>query len=193
MPLIVDHEARRREVAEIAASLIANMGLEKVSVREIARAAGYSTAVVTHYFHNKRDLLLFVYQLMLNRAEDRVAVALEERRPTQTCLEELLPLDEQRRDEWKIWFAFWGIAMSDPHFMDEQKQRGRNAQTLISDVLDRSSDIDARLDGGREFQARRLLVTIAGLATQATYDPQGWPPERQRTVLEAELASLNHA
>lgn len=190
MPLIVDHETRRREVAAVAAALIVRSGLEKVSVREIARAAGYSTAVVSHYFHNKRELLLCVYQLMLGRAEDRVMAALEAGRPVRACLEELLPLDEGRRDEWKVWFAFWGIAMSDPHFMDEQKKRGRNAQKLIAHILDQASDIPADADGGRDFHSQRLLVTVAGLATQATYDPAGWPPSRQRAVLAAELQSL---
>jgi AcrR family transcriptional regulator len=190
MPLIVDHEERRREVAAVAASLIVRSGLEKVSVREIARAAGYSTAVVSHYFHNKRELLLCVYQLMLGHAEGRVAAALAAGKPAGACLEELLPIDERRRDEWKIWFAFWGTAMSDPHFMDEQKQRGRSAQKLIAHVLDEASDIPADSGGGRDFQSRRLLVMVAGLATQATYDPAGWPPERQRAVLAAELDSL---
>ena len=47
MPITVDHEQRRREVAEVAAELIAHRGLERVTVREIAAATGFSTTVVS--------------------------------------------------------------------------------------------------------------------------------------------------
>ena len=43
MPRQVDHDARRLEVAEVAARLIAQVGVERVTVRELAKAAGYST------------------------------------------------------------------------------------------------------------------------------------------------------
>ena len=40
MPRVVDHEARRSEVAAVAADLIARRGLEGVSVRDVAAAGG---------------------------------------------------------------------------------------------------------------------------------------------------------
>ncbi len=189
LPRIVDHEERRRHVAEAAKALILEEGLEQVSVRRIARAVGYSTAVISHYFHNKQELLLIVYQMTLRQAGERVETALVEGRPAQACLEVLLPVDEPGRDNWKIWFAFWGMAMADPGFMEEQKMRGREAQKLVARVLEKSGIPPDRVTG-RDMQARRILAVVAGLATQATYDPEGWPPERQRDILAVELDSL---
>jgi len=157
MPLIVDHDARRREVGAIAARLIATSGLEGVTVRDVARIAGFSTAVVSHYFDNKRALL---------------------------------PLDRDRRDRWKIWFAFWGMAMEDAAFLAEQQQRGREARLLIVELLETASDIPAFSAEERDMQARRLLVAVTGLSGQATYDPVDWPRARQRALLGMEIAAL---
>ena len=71
MPLIVDHEFRRKEVAAVASQLIARAGLEAVTIRDVAQAAGCSTAIVSHYFHNKRELLLFTYRYSIESATAR--------------------------------------------------------------------------------------------------------------------------
>ena len=72
MPRVVDHEARRAEVAAVAADLIARRGLDGVSVRDVAAAGGYSTTVVTHYFASKRELLLHAYRSAGTATEARL-------------------------------------------------------------------------------------------------------------------------
>jgi AcrR family transcriptional regulator len=57
MPAVIDHDARRTALAEIAADLVANGGAEAATVRAVAAAAGFSTKAVTHYFPDKRALL----------------------------------------------------------------------------------------------------------------------------------------
>jgi TetR/AcrR family transcriptional repressor of bet genes len=190
MPLIVDHAQRREQVVDIAVDLIAQRGVEGVSVRAIAQQAGYSTAIVSHYFSNKSELLLMAYQQTLGKAGQRVENAIAAHMPAQPALEHLLPLDEIGQRNWKIWFAFWGLALSDDKYRQEQIMRGREAQALIERVLTQCSDVPEAAAGGRTMQAGRLLAMIAGLATQATYDPEGWPPDRQRAVLAAELEAL---
>lgn len=190
MPLIVDHDERRRQVARITIGLILRQGVDGVSVRAIAREAGYSTAIVSHYFRTKADLLLLAYQTTLTHAGGRVETALANGEDIGATLGYLLPLDQTGRDNWKIWFAFWGMALSDESFQREQIKQGREAQTLIARALEQRTAIPAGAGGGRDMQARRLLAMIAGLATQATYDPEAWPPERQRAILAAELASI---
>ena len=57
MPKIVDQQARRAELSSIAAGLIAVGGLEAATIREIARASGFSKGVVEHYFDDKQELI----------------------------------------------------------------------------------------------------------------------------------------
>jgi hypothetical protein len=72
----------------------------------------------------------------------------------------------------------------------EQQRRAREALDLIKRVLAREYaglDIDEQTV---ELRARRLLTMITGLATETVFDPQQWPPERQRAVLADEIATI---
>ena len=60
MPRVVNHEERREEIAEAAWRVIEREGLAGADLREIAREAGYTTGVITHYFRNKRELMTFM-------------------------------------------------------------------------------------------------------------------------------------
>jgi len=190
MPPPVDHEARRKQVAAIAATLLAKSGLEGVTFRDIAKAAGYSTAIVSHYFRNKRELMTYIFRSAAVGAVAKVDEELAAGKPMQQCVEWLLPLDEERTRDWQIWIAFWGHVANDPEMMAEQQRRAREALDLIKRVLAREYaglDIDGQVI---ELRARRLLTMITGLATETVFDPQQWPPERQRAVLADEIATI---
>ncbi|WP_156679801.1 TetR/AcrR family transcriptional regulator [Sphingomonas profundi] len=188
MPKIVDHALRRETVAEIVMELIAEVGLEGVNVREIARRAQCSTAIISHYFANKHDLMLFAYRRALADTIDDVERRIAADEPIRACLEPMLPIGEGGVRGWKVWLSFWGKALSDEEFRHEQEQRSREALALVARVLAchrRPGD-----DRATEPLARLLLVTIVGLATQATYDPGRWPAAVQRATLDEQIAAL---
>ena len=125
MPKIVDHDARRAAVAEIAARLIAREGIEGTKVRDIARLANCSTSIVSHYFRSKHELLLSAYRMRMERTSAGVAAMTTPGVDLLECLSPVLPLDAERHDSWRIWLAFWGLATADEAFLLEQRQRSR--------------------------------------------------------------------
>ena len=48
MPKIVDHDERRERIVEIVADMLATVGAEKTTIREIARQSGYSRGFIEH-------------------------------------------------------------------------------------------------------------------------------------------------
>ena len=60
MPKIVDHAKRRDEIALVACQVVASHGFEQATVARIARAAGYTTGMVAHYYESKQDIILAV-------------------------------------------------------------------------------------------------------------------------------------
>ena len=192
MPLIVDHEFRRREVASVAARLIADSGLEAVTIRDVAQAAGCSTAIVSHYFHNKRELLLFTYRYSIEAARALTDASFGPGGDSlKTYISALMPFDDVRRTHWKIWFAFWAKAVADAKFAEIQKECVRRTRGEIERILDRlhaNGEIVAGVD--RALQARRLLVLIMGLAVQVVFDEEDWTHERQLTFVDAELRTF---
>ena len=61
MPKVVDIAERRSELAAAAAQLIARSGVGAATIREVAAEAGWTTGALTHYFADKRELLLFTF------------------------------------------------------------------------------------------------------------------------------------
>lgn len=188
MPKIVDHQARRDAVAEIAATLIAKFGIEGMKVRDVARLAQCSTSVVSHYFHNKHDLLLSAYRMRMTRTTSWVQRMIDAGASLHDCLSAVLPLDQERADSWKIWLAFWGLATTDDDFLKEQRQRSREATDLFYRAIIGSGVMEAGLDA--QLIAKALLSSVSGIAAQAVYDPERWTPECQRRILGLQIDRL---
>lgn len=187
MPAVVDHEARRRAVAEVTANLVAKAGIEAVTVREVAQAAGYSTAIVSHYFSSKVELLFYTYRATVLRAHQRMEAALEAGGgAVRPYLAALLPLNAEQRRDWLVWFAFWTMAIADQTLSGEQQARSRQIVARVATLLTERGVAEGVAQAG----ARRLLVTIYGMASQAFFDPESWPPETQLSLLDVDLKAL---
>lgn len=187
MPKIVDHDARREEVAEIAARMIAQRGIEGTRIRDVAELAGYSTSIVSHYFKSKHELLMCVYRLRMEQTVARVEAITREGGDLLDSLAAVLPLDVERNESWRIWLAFWGLATSDANFLAEQRQRSRESVELFHRAIVGSG---AMREGAQSrLVAQALLSSAAGIASQAVYDPEHWPAQRQREILRLLLES----
>jgi len=192
MPVFVDREERRQKVVAVASRLIAEAGLEAVTVRDVALAAECSTAIVSHYFHNKKELLFLTYQASIDRATERADVAVgPDGTDLRGFLAQIMPLDEERLIEWKIWVAFWAKAVSDPEIAAAQRDCVRRTRGNIFRVLTALHERGAlveRLDLREE--AKRLLVMIMGMAVQVMFDPEDWPNARQHELVDEQLRRL---
>ena len=110
MPKLVDHEERRRLIAQATWRVISRDGVRAASVRTVAAEAGLSTGALRHYFDDHASLLLFAARHSLELMAARVFGHLAEpdaepRVAVQACLEELLPLDGQRAAESAVYFG----------------------------------------------------------------------------------------
>ena len=188
MPRYVDHDARRRHIAATAAELVGTRGLEALTFRNVADAAGSSTTVLTHYFADKRDLLLSTFQAVAERSGARFDEAKRRGGGLRECLEALLPLDAERQTEWRLLTCYWGTAVSDPGLAGEQARHVRSAQRRIESLL--REQYPQAADAEREVVARRLVTLVQGLGAHGALDPDHWSPVEQRRVLDHELGSL---
>src|SRR6202161_4995046 len=114
MPKILDHSKRRDEIALVACQVVASHGFERTTVARIARAAGYTTGMVAHYYESKQDIILEALRLILKRIEERLT---RERESGEAGLLEVLSralaIDAQRFTECAFWMAFWGQVSAD--------------------------------------------------------------------------------
>src|SRR3954454_13822279 len=109
MPKIVDHAARREEIAEALWRVVRRDGIRSASVRTIAAEAGWSAGAVRYYFTDQGGLLSFAMDLVSRRVYERVSAIKPTGSPTETAhryLEEVIPLDDERQAEFEVWSWF---------------------------------------------------------------------------------------
>lgn len=148
--------------------------------------------MVSHYFADMNELFHATYAAAAERSSVRIK-AVQRRDPTDIrgLVEAVLPLDPERTDDWRVWFAFWSEALTSPAWAAEQ--RSRAAATL--ERFERCLGVLAhqgRLTPGMDVAAAagRLAALVPGLAAEAIFDPARWSPACQRRVLRSELALI---
>ena len=188
MPKIVDCDERRLELADAAARLIARGGLGAATMRDVATEAGLTTGSVTHYFANKRELLVFTLNASLQRRRarrdaPRLATPAEVLRSSLLCA---LPLNDDRRRHWMVTIAFCALAAGDDELAAVQRTAYREFRDWVATQL-----VECGFSAkGARGDAEWLIALVDGVAMQALFDEEGWPAARQRAMLESALTSL---
>jgi AcrR family transcriptional regulator len=191
MPAIVSHAKRRSLIATVVKRIVAVSGMESVTVRNVAREAGFSSTIVSHYFRNKHDLLNFTYGSIRTRAIEMIEDAFNRDADVLVCFETLLPINEENLADWQAWFGFWGKTTSDPALAAERVANVEATNQLFQRILrhaKKRGELPEDLD--TVVHAKRIQMFINGLASFVVMDPAAWPPSAQRAVLAAEIGTM---
>ncbi|MFG3256839.1 TetR/AcrR family transcriptional regulator [Streptomyces sp. NPDC048172] len=204
MPKVVDPEARRRAVIDALFRVVVRDGLQRASLRAVADEAGLNIGSLRHYFASQGELMDFAMRSMLDRVtarlERRVARAgdlaglpREERvRLVTELLEELLPLDEQRRAEVTVFLDFNGAARTNPAFRPLAHQAATGTRKLVHLAVSRLERAGALRPGlDPEAETERLTSLLDGLCLNAVLHPEVLAPEGCAAVLRAHVRELS--
>jgi len=191
MPKVVDADERRAEITDAAARLIARAGVGAATLRDVAAEAGWTTGAITHYFDDKRELLLRTFEASLDhRLSLRVQRESAQEEPIdalRSSLEGALPVDAASRQHWLVTIAFCSQATGDEELARAQRDAYREFRDHISRLV-----VEAGLADGAhaDLVAERLIAAADGIAIQALFDPQHWSARRQRDSLAAATAHV---
>lgn len=72
MPKHVDHEQRKIDIAEMTLQMIHQQGIDKATLREIAKEAGLSLGALQYHFPRQKDLFEYTMEMLYKRTTDRV-------------------------------------------------------------------------------------------------------------------------
>ncbi|SDD41466.1 TetR/AcrR family transcriptional regulator [Rhodococcus tukisamuensis] len=173
MPRLVDHEVRRREITSAVRRVVVGGGLESVTFQSVAAEAGISVRLVQYYFGTKREFLLATHQSVRTDAGARLMRALSllgpeasPREVVTTFLVEMLPLDDERREEAIVLGAFHAAALTGGGIAaDETLAAPRELVALIAGQLRRVTDRDAVTPPmDPDLDAELILAAAGGIA-----------------------------
>lgn len=202
MPKIVDHEQRRRELAEALWRVIAESGPDAVSIRSVAAEAGWSPGALRHYFQTREDLLVFAMNLSEERVTARVTALNGAQSPDTPFLdrmaeyaEQLLPLDATRRAEYRAWEAAGLLGEYDRDREQRWNSQRRLYRLLIAALTGQPAEDPFRPhpDPWVEEWSGYLHTQVDGLALQLMVTPGVKSPEEARQELRAFLARTEEA
>ncbi|APX01761.1 TetR/AcrR family transcriptional regulator [Arthrobacter sp. QXT-31] len=194
MPKIVDHDERRLELVDATWRIIARLGIESATMREIATEAGFANGALKPYFPTKDTLLTFAFGHVFNRTNRRIAevtAGLSGLAALRAFCIEVLPLDEERINEARIVIPFWQKAINDP----DKAQIHRESMQEWLDSIRRylgeardSGDVSTAVDD--DSLAGQLLNMLLGAQIAAALLPEGQTQLGLDGQLEGFLALL---
>ena len=192
MPKIVDHARRREEIALVACKVVAAHGFEQATVARIARAAGYTTGMVAHYYESKQDVILAALRLILLRIEQRLTRARESGEAVLIdVLSEALPVDAQRFTECAFWMAFWGQVSTDKKLKRLNAWVHREYMRLFARCFaEHWPEWPGWPQDTRDHVLRSVVTFINGLTAGAVTSPRDWPAAVQVGQLNLQLELL---
>jgi AcrR family transcriptional regulator len=192
MPKIVDHAQRRDEIAHVACQVVANYGFEQATVARIARAAGYTTGMVAHYYESKQAIILAALRLILFRIEERLTRERDDgEADLLEVLSEALAIDAQRFTECAFWMAFWGQVSADKKLKRLNVWVHREYMRLYARCITQHwQEWSAWPRPLRDHVLRSVVTFINGLTASAVTSPSDWPAAVQVEQLRLQLDLL---
>ncbi|MFC0041861.1 TetR/AcrR family transcriptional regulator [Actinomadura rayongensis] len=190
MPKQVDHEERRRAIAEAVLALLAAKGSEGASLRTVAAEAGVSMGAVQHYFKTKDEMILFA----LEYGNENLAVRMRRRMaehpdaPARDLYRyfftRLLPLDEESRRGARVWMAFLARAAIDPATQKLAAEAYANLTAFVRTQLAAVGVPAESLDRA----SHHLVAVLEGLRYPLLLGAR--TPEETLAVLDAQLGTI---
>ncbi|MDQ7906814.1 TetR family transcriptional regulator C-terminal domain-containing protein [Phytohabitans sp. ZYX-F-186] len=195
MARTADRPAQEALLSRAVWDVLAHQGLERLTIRAVAAAAGCTTGLVMHRFPHRRALLLHARRLLHERTRARVealeASSATPREALRAVLRQGLSLDDELRTESTVWVGFLAAAVADDeliaqHRANNQAWRQRITRLVAAAAPDWSAERAAAV-------ASTLIALVEGAAALGSGDPAGYPPAVQERVLDDTLAAYGLA
>jgi AcrR family transcriptional regulator len=196
MPKKVNVDERRADLLVAVWNVIARDGLEKATVRTLARETGRSAGTLAHYFTDKDDVLVSALQL----SHERIVARWEEKLSGLSGLNALrelvldnLPLDDDRDLETRLALNYWTRALTQKSLVSSQWRKGpKLIDRIVALVREGQQLEEIRNDELAENIAERLHALIDGFSLHSLLYPERLSRERIEKLMKAELKQLEH-
>ncbi len=189
MPKKVNHSERRDEFLRAAYRIIKRDGFAGVTVRAVAKEAGFTTGALVHYVDSMDQLLVEASEYAARDVRARM-LEMEKLPDSLLSMREVLylalPSDEDKRGNWNYWLGFWERSVHNAavrevthvRYTEWLKRTGRMIRRA-QNAGDIPADVDVRL------ASRACVALIDGIATMTLRSGRSLSPKQQRELVDA--------
>ncbi|MEJ8766183.1 TetR/AcrR family transcriptional regulator [Oceanobacillus sp. HCA-5259] len=194
MPRMVNHEKKRKSIAEAAWSIIKKEGIEKASIRRVATEAGMSAGALRHYFSTKDEMLLFIMDYYLEEGKKRSQSKSWSDTPLQAVAEvllELIPIDEEKKIETSVWWILALQSLTSDTLKEKKDEMTNGMYELASSMIEILALQGILSDSTNvKLEKSRLAALIDGLSIHVLLRPDVYSPDKVKEVIRYHLETL---
>jgi AcrR family transcriptional regulator len=167
VPIIVDKEQKRRDIALSCRDLLLEEGIETLTVSQIARTAGVGKGTIYEYFANKEDIVFEIITSFIDEYHKELAALIEASMPTREKLFTIfytLYGSPQGQKHLEIYKEFLAISLTrkDPVMLDFGAQTRAKFLSIVDAILKQgvqNDELEARFADAGES----LMIFNSGL------------------------------
>jgi AcrR family transcriptional regulator len=183
----LEPDARRTQILDATARLIARKGFHNVRVADIARECGTSTGTVHYHFPAKDDALRAALGYYADRLHRRLDEAFRTAGSTVEKLRRLvevqLPVGDEDVDEWSIWIQAWNEAILAPEQRPEQRKIYARWRQVVLELIHACQREGIGTGADPDALADRFTSMVDGLAIQVLAETTEMSVARMRELL----------
>lgn len=186
-----DHNERRKLFAAAALSVISREGLEGLTMREVAKEAGFTTGALTHYFQSKDEVLIAASEAGADTVRpemEEAAAAASAREALRGLLFTILPTSTAMKGQWRFWLAFWERAAHSPPVQRVMRERYFEYTNRVASLIRRAQEQgEAPRDLDADRLAREIIALIDGIGVQVMIGSGKFTSTVQRQYVDSLL------
>lgn len=179
-----EHKLSRDDIVTAVAHLIAEQGLETLTMRNIARQVGCSVGTLPHYFSGKEDIVVAA----LNWSSERIMSRLSGLPPSEIHLGNLyhllstsMPLDAQSDTEWRIRLCLWDYAATNNDMRDSVNAIADTANQMLVRLVSYLQDTG---EIRRELDPELVAISVYQMCIGAGFNMLHQPLEQREAQLQ---------
>ncbi|WP_308492317.1 TetR/AcrR family transcriptional regulator [Microbacterium terrisoli] len=163
--------ARRLQLLDAGAQVIAERGFANTRLADVAKVAGVSAPLIVHYFGTREQLLSDALEYTEDRFYEVVTERLAPLSRAADRLTELIVVNCSPEPAvnlpqgWALWFEIWNRAVHDPAAAAKRAALDARWNDLVSGLVRQGqADGDFRPDVDPDRAARMLTALMDGLS-----------------------------
>ena len=183
MPKVGMQPIRRSQLIAATLEAVDQVGMADASIAYIARLAGVSNGIISHYFNDKNGLLEATMRHLMQALRDAVAErrqALSDDSPRahlKAMIDGNFDDSQVSGPAMKTWLAFWASSMHQPALRRLQRVNDHRLYSNLCGQFHRVLPQDQA-----RFAARGLASLIDGLWLRGALSGQAFDTEQARRI-----------
>jgi len=195
MPKLVNHNARREEIARATWVVVQKLGVEGLRLRDIANQVGFTTGVFSHYFRDKGSLLRYAFNLAYDSLHEEI---LSSNKQTSSGIEQfrhaLVTLIPNTKNPASVAFVSmcFGIRnLGDPLLTADYKRKRKQYSQLLKSyisnaVTENEIEIQHRIGDTLDLS----FAVLDGVCIASLQNPSSYPRTKGIKIIDTMISEL---